>query len=82
MAESTWELEYITASETSNEAAWLNSFIRDLGVISNTKEPMKIFYENEGVISLTKEFKFMEGPSISIGNTIISDIGLTMSIYW
>lgn len=82
MAESTWELEYITASETSNEVAWLNSFIRDLGVVSTTKEPMKIFYENEGVIYLTKEFKFMEGPSISIGNTIISDVGLTMSIYW
>ena len=53
MADSTCESEYIAASEAPNEAIWLKNFIRDLGVVPSIKEPMEIFYDNEGEVALT-----------------------------
>ena len=55
VADSMCESEYIAASEASKEAIRLKNFIGDLGVVSAIKEPMEIFCDNEGAVSLTKE---------------------------
>ena len=55
MDDSTCDSKYIAASEASKEAIWLKNFIKDLGVVLTIKESMKIFYDNEGVVALTKE---------------------------
>nr|KAJ0225358.1 hypothetical protein LSAT_V11C100003830 [Lactuca sativa] len=34
------------------------NFIRDLGVVLAIKEPMEIFYDNEGAVALTKEIRY------------------------
>ena len=54
MADSTCELEYIAVSGASKEVAWLKNFIGDVGVVPTIQEPMKLFYDNEGVVALTK----------------------------
>ncbi|KAI3499882.1 hypothetical protein L1887_35696 [Cichorium endivia] len=55
VADSTYESEYIAASEASKEAAWLKNFIGDLGVVPSIQEPMELFCDNEGAVALTKE---------------------------
>ena len=55
VADSTCESKYRAVSEASKEAIWLKNFIRELGVFPAIKEPMEIFYDNEGVVALTKE---------------------------
>ena len=55
VVDSTCESEYIAASEAAKEAIWLKNFIGDLGVVPAIKEPMQIFYDNEGAVALTKE---------------------------
>ncbi|KAI3509593.1 hypothetical protein L1887_24987 [Cichorium endivia] len=55
VADSTCESEYIAASEASKEATWLKNFIGDHGVSPSIKEPMELFCDNEGAVSLTKE---------------------------
>ncbi|XP_042757623.1 secreted RxLR effector protein 161-like [Lactuca sativa] len=57
VADSTCESDYITASEVAKEAAWLKNSIGDFGVVPSIQEPMDIFYDNEGVVALTKEPK-------------------------
>ena len=55
VVDSTYESEYIAASESSKEAIWLKNFIIDLGVVSAIKEPMKLFCDNQGAVALTNE---------------------------
>ena len=55
MADSTCESEYIAASEAAKEAIWLKNFIGNLGVVPAIKEPMEIFYDNEGAVALAKD---------------------------
>lgn len=57
MVDSTCEFEYIAASETSKEVAWLKNFIRDLRVVQIIHEPMELFCDNVGAVALTKEPK-------------------------
>ena len=35
----------------------LNNFVGDLGVVPSIKQPMEIFFGNEGAVALTKEPK-------------------------
>ena len=58
MAGSTYEAEYIAASEAANEGVWMKEFISDLGVIPSASGPMKIFCDNTGAIAFMKEFRF------------------------
>ncbi|GJU16302.1 putative RNA-directed DNA polymerase [Tanacetum coccineum] len=41
MADSTWESEYIAASEASKEVIWMKNFIGDLRVVQQYKTPLK-----------------------------------------
>ena len=54
VAGSTWEAEYIAASEAANEGVWMKEFISDLGVMPSASGPMKIFCDNTGAIALAK----------------------------
>ncbi|KAJ9542883.1 hypothetical protein OSB04_029389 [Centaurea solstitialis] len=47
----------VTASEAAKEVAWLKNFIGDLGVVPSISEPIEIFCDNEGAVSLTKKPK-------------------------
>ena len=58
MAGSTCEVEYIAASEGTNEGVGMKEFISDLGVIPTASSPMKIFCDNTGAIALAKESRF------------------------
>ena len=51
MADSTCESKSIAVNEASKEAIWLKNFIGDLGVVPTIKEPMEIFYDNEGAVT-------------------------------
>ncbi|CAH1436689.1 unnamed protein product [Lactuca virosa] len=55
VADSKCESEYIAVSEAFKDAIWLKNFIGDLGVVPAIKDPMEIFYDNKGVVALTKE---------------------------
>jgi len=57
VVDSTFEYEYIAASEATKEATWLKNFIGDLGVVPNIQEPIEFFCDNEGAVTLTKEPK-------------------------
>lgn len=57
MVDSTCDFEYIASSEDAREATWLQNFIGDLRVVLDIKEPLEIFCDNEGEITLTKEPK-------------------------
>ena len=41
MEGSTYEAEYIAASEVAHEGVWMKEFISDLGVIPSALGPMK-----------------------------------------
>ena len=58
VAGSTCEVEYIAASEATNEGVWMKELISDLGVIPSALGPMKIFCENTRAIALAKESRF------------------------
>ncbi|KAI3702758.1 hypothetical protein L6452_28510 [Arctium lappa] len=55
VAQSTTESEYVAASEAAKEAAWMKKFIDELGVVPSIQDPLEIFCDNEGAISLAKE---------------------------
>ncbi|GKF48000.1 hypothetical protein Tco_0141251, partial [Tanacetum coccineum] len=57
VADFTCEFEYIAACETLKEAIWMKNFIRDPGVVSTIQDLIKILYDNENAIALTKEPK-------------------------
>ena len=57
-ADSTCEVEYITASEAAKEGVWMKEFITDLGVIPNASGPMTLLCDNTGAIALAKEPRF------------------------
>ncbi|GJS70549.1 retrotransposon protein, putative, ty1-copia subclass [Tanacetum coccineum] len=57
VADSSCEFEYITACKASNEVIYMKNFIGDLGVVPTVQDPIKIFYDNENAVALTKEPK-------------------------
>ncbi|KAL0378555.1 UNVERIFIED_CONTAM: Retrovirus-related Pol polyprotein from transposon TNT 1-94 [Sesamum radiatum] len=54
-ADSTTEAEYIAASEAAKEAVWMRNYIRELGVVPSSAEPIVIFWDNNGAIAQAKE---------------------------
>ena len=55
IADSTMEVEYITASEATKEAFWYKKFAAELAVMSSDAIPL--YYDNNGAIALAKEPK-------------------------
>ncbi|GJV07231.1 hypothetical protein Tco_1344887 [Tanacetum coccineum] len=60
-ATSSAEAEYIAASDTSKEAVWIRKFIYGLGVVPTSEEPMKMYCDNTGAISIANEPAITKG---------------------
>nr|GEV11755.1 hypothetical protein [Tanacetum cinerariifolium] len=54
-AMSSMEAEYITAAKAAMEAIWIRKFIFRVGVVPNIDEPMDMYYDNTGAITIADE---------------------------
>nr|GEY70680.1 hypothetical protein [Tanacetum cinerariifolium] len=58
---SSTEAEYIAAYDASKEAIWVGKFIFRLGVIPIIEEPINMYCDNTGAISITNESRITKG---------------------
>ena len=58
MADFVCEDEYITASDATKEAVWLQKFIDELGVTPSVDGPVLLYYDNTRAIAQAKEPRF------------------------
>lgn len=54
---STMEAKYIATFEVEKEVIWLRKFLMRLRVVSLLILPMTLFYDNNGVVTQSKELK-------------------------
>ena len=45
----------IVSSEDAHEASWMKKFIRDVGEVPSIQDPLDVFHQNYGDITLAKE---------------------------
>ena len=55
VADSTMEAEYVAACEAAKEAVWLRKFLRDLEVVPDMHEPIRLYCDNSGAVANAKE---------------------------
>nr|GEY68445.1 hypothetical protein [Tanacetum cinerariifolium] len=55
------EAEYIAAFDASKEAVWVRKFISGLGVVPTIEEPISMYCDNTGAISIANEFGMTKG---------------------
>ncbi|GJS22737.1 hypothetical protein Tco_0451369 [Tanacetum coccineum] len=55
------EAKYIGASDASKEAVWVRKFIVGLGVAPTIKEPIKMYCDNTGAITIANESRITKG---------------------
>ncbi|GKD53961.1 retrotransposon protein, putative, ty1-copia subclass [Tanacetum coccineum] len=55
------EAEYIAAYDASKEAVWIHKFIYGPGIVPTIKEPIKMYCDNTGAISIAKESRITKG---------------------
>ena len=55
MANSTYEVEYVAASDALKEAVWLQKFIDDLEVASSLDDLILLYCDSIGAIAQAKE---------------------------
>ncbi|GKA08920.1 retrotransposon protein, putative, ty1-copia subclass [Tanacetum coccineum] len=55
------EAKYIAASDASKEAVWVRKFISRLRVIPITEEPIKMYFDNTGAITIANESRITKG---------------------
>ncbi|GJX27041.1 hypothetical protein Tco_0233337 [Tanacetum coccineum] len=55
IATSSIEVEYMVALEASKEAVWIMKFIYGLGVVPTNEEPVKMYCDNTGDITIANE---------------------------
>ncbi|WKA05320.1 hypothetical protein VitviT2T_023294 [Vitis vinifera] len=55
VADSTMEAEYVAACEAAKEAVWLHEFMKELEVVPNMHEPIRLYCDNSGVVANAKE---------------------------
>ncbi|GJY45195.1 retrotransposon protein, putative, ty1-copia subclass, partial [Tanacetum coccineum] len=60
-ATSSAEAEYIAASDASKEAVWVRKFIFGLGVVPTIEEPIKMYCDNTGAITIANESGITKG---------------------
>ena len=51
------EAEYVAACETAKEAVWLRKFLKELEVVPNMHELIRLYCDNSGVVDNAKEPK-------------------------
>nr|GEX43925.1 hypothetical protein [Tanacetum cinerariifolium] len=54
-ATSSTDVEYIAAFDASNEAIWIRKFIYGLGIVSTIEEPISMYCDNTGAITIVKD---------------------------
>nr|GEV94423.1 hypothetical protein [Tanacetum cinerariifolium] len=60
-ATSSAKTEYIAASDAFKEAVWVRKFIHRLGVVPIIEEPIKIYCDNIGSITIANESRITKG---------------------
>nr|GEV74566.1 retrotransposon protein, putative, Ty1-copia subclass [Tanacetum cinerariifolium] len=60
-ATSSAEAEYIAAFDASKEAVWVRKFIFGLGVVPTIEEPISIYCDNTGAITIANESRITKG---------------------
>ncbi|GJY44755.1 retrotransposon protein, putative, ty1-copia subclass [Tanacetum coccineum] len=60
-ATSSIDAEYIAAFDASKEAVWIRKFISGLGVVPITEEPINMYCDNTGAISIAKDHRVTKG---------------------
>nr|GEW28142.1 hypothetical protein [Tanacetum cinerariifolium] len=53
--------EYIAAFDASNEAVWIHKFISGLGVVPTIEEPINMYCDNTGAITIMKDYGVTKG---------------------
>ncbi|GJT69271.1 retrotransposon protein, putative, ty1-copia subclass [Tanacetum coccineum] len=60
-ATSSAKAEYIAASDASKEAVWVRKFIVGFGVVPTIEEPIKMYCDNTGAITIANESGITKG---------------------
>ncbi|GKE02546.1 hypothetical protein Tco_1390529 [Tanacetum coccineum] len=55
------EAEYIATYDASKEAVWVRKFISGLGVVPTIEEPINMYRDNTGAITIANESGITEG---------------------
>ncbi|GJZ90421.1 retrotransposon protein, putative, ty1-copia subclass [Tanacetum coccineum] len=55
------EAEYIAAYDASKEAVWVRKFISELGVVPTIEEPINMYCDNTGAITIANESGITKG---------------------
>ncbi|GJQ93129.1 retrotransposon protein, putative, ty1-copia subclass [Tanacetum coccineum] len=55
------EAEYIAVSDASKEAVWVRKFISGLGVVPTIEEPINMYCDNNGAITIANESGITKG---------------------
>nr|GEU74826.1 hypothetical protein [Tanacetum cinerariifolium] len=55
------EAEYSVAHDACKEAVWVRKFISGLGVVSTIEEPINMYYDNTGAITIANESGITKG---------------------
>ncbi|GJS75608.1 hypothetical protein Tco_0725489 [Tanacetum coccineum] len=84
-ATSSTEAEYIAAYDASKEAVWVRKFIYRLGVVPIIKEPISMYCDNTGAITITNKSGITKGArhpnlrKLLYGSVVISKISKMVS---
>ncbi|GKA12419.1 hypothetical protein Tco_0691965 [Tanacetum coccineum] len=70
-ATSSTDAEYIAAFNASKEVVWIRKFIFGLGVVPTIKEPISMYYDNTGAISIAKDHRVTKGASPKHSSTFL-----------
>nr|GFD16217.1 hypothetical protein [Tanacetum cinerariifolium] len=62
-ATSSAEAEYIAAYDASKEVVWVRKFISRLGVVPTFEEPISMYFDNTGAITIANESGITKGAS-------------------
>ncbi|GJY97151.1 hypothetical protein Tco_0514061 [Tanacetum coccineum] len=60
-ATSSTDAEYIVAFDASKEAVWIRKFISRLGVVPTIEEPINMYCDNTGAITIAKNHGVTKG---------------------
>nr|GEY11987.1 hypothetical protein [Tanacetum cinerariifolium] len=60
-ATSSTEVEYIVAYDASKEAVWVRKFIYRLGVVPTIEEPISMYCDNTGAITIANKSRITKG---------------------
>ncbi|GKC63779.1 hypothetical protein Tco_1096377 [Tanacetum coccineum] len=53
--------EYIATYDASKEAVWIRKIISGLGVVTINEEPIMMYYDNTGAVSIVNESGITKG---------------------